>query len=54
MAVGDHTGQIWLSGFNEIGKVLFGISGDELHEIQVSPLLCGNGEIFIEFFIGKQ
>ncbi|KAI9466060.1 replication factor-a protein [Lactarius psammicola] len=35
MAVGDHTGQMWLSGFNEIGNTLFGMTGNELHDIRV-------------------
>ncbi|KAI0295475.1 replication factor-a protein [Russula brevipes] len=34
MAVGDHTGQIWLSGFNDIGNTLFGLTGNELHSLQ--------------------
>ncbi len=39
MAVGDHTGQMWLSGFNEVGTTLFGMTGNELHDIraQVRP-----------------
>jgi Replication factor-A C terminal domain len=35
MAVGDHTGQIWLSGFNDVGTTLFGLTADELHSIRV-------------------
>ncbi|KAH9997570.1 replication factor-a protein [Russula vinacea] len=34
MAVADSTGQIWLSGFNDVGLALFGISGNELRSIQ--------------------
>jgi replication factor A1 len=41
MAVGDHTGQIWLSGFNDVGTMLFGMTGDELHGIQVCSLNLG-------------
>jgi hypothetical protein len=40
MAVADSTGQIWLSGFNDVGLALFGISGNELRSIQVSSLPC--------------
>jgi hypothetical protein len=39
MAVADSTGQVWLSGFNDVGVALFGISGYELHSLQVSPFL---------------
>jgi replication factor A1 len=34
MAVGDHTGQMWLSGFNDVGNTLFGMTGNELRDIQ--------------------
>jgi len=34
MAVADSTGQLWLSGFNDVGVALFGISGDELHSLR--------------------
>ena len=34
MAVGDHSGQMWLSGFNDVGTSLFGMTGNELREIQ--------------------
>ncbi|KAH9180401.1 replication factor-a protein [Lactarius sanguifluus] len=34
MAVGDHTGQMWLSGFNEVGNILFGMTGNELQDIR--------------------
>jgi len=36
MTVGDHTGQLWLSGFNDVGNTLFGRAGNEFHNIQVS------------------
>ena len=36
MTVGDHTGQLWLSGFNDVGNTLFGRVGNEFHNIQVS------------------
>jgi len=34
MAVGDHSGQVWLSGFNDVGGILFGKDGNEFHSIQ--------------------
>ncbi|KAI0053916.1 replication factor-a protein [Auriscalpium vulgare] len=34
MAVADYTGQAWLSGFNEVGLLVFGMTADELHEIR--------------------
>ncbi|KAH9001416.1 replication factor-a protein [Lactarius akahatsu] len=34
MAVGDHTGQMWLSGFNEVGNILFGMTGNEFQDIR--------------------
>jgi hypothetical protein len=54
MAVADSTGQIWLSGFNDVGLALFGISGNELRSLQASSFLCST-RIEIEFqnlFIG--
>lgn len=36
MAVADATDQIWLSGFNDVGNALFGISGNELHSLRES------------------
>jgi len=38
-ATGDHTGQLWLSGFNDVGITLFGMTGNELRNLQVSLLL---------------
>ena len=32
--VADYTGQIWVSGFNEVGETLLGITADELDVIQ--------------------
>ncbi|KAH9079268.1 replication factor-a protein [Lactarius deliciosus] len=34
MAVGDHTGQMWLSGFNDVGNILFGMTGNEFQDIR--------------------
>ncbi|KAH9071043.1 replication factor-a protein [Lactarius deliciosus] len=34
MAVGDHTGQMWLSGFNDVGNTLFGMAGNEFRDIR--------------------
>jgi len=33
MAVSDHTGQMWLNGFNEIGNTLFRKTGNELRSL---------------------
>lgn len=44
MAVADGTDQIWLSGFNDVGNALFGISGNELHRLRVTSFLCGRCE----------
>ncbi|KAI0019352.1 replication factor-A protein [Xylariomycetidae sp. FL0641] len=32
--VNDHTGQLWLSCFDDVGRVIMGISADELMEIK--------------------
>ncbi|KAI0372965.1 replication factor-a protein [Pilatotrama ljubarskyi] len=34
MAVADYSGQAWFQGFNEIGRVIFGMSADELVAIK--------------------
>ncbi|ETW86185.1 hypothetical protein HETIRDRAFT_309703 [Heterobasidion irregulare TC 32-1] len=34
MAVADHTGQVWLQGFNDVGVAVFGKTADEVHEIK--------------------
>lgn len=34
MSVGDHTGQMWLSGFNDVGQLIMGITADEFQEIK--------------------
>lgn len=34
MHIGDFTGQIWITAFNEAGNKLFGISAEEFKEIQ--------------------
>ena len=36
MAVADHTGQAWFQGFNDVGKVIFNMTADELIELKVS------------------
>lgn len=33
--IADYSGQIWISGFNEIGTQLLGITADELDAIRV-------------------
>ena len=35
MAVADHTGQAWFQGFNDVGKVIFNMTADELIELKV-------------------
>lgn len=42
MSVADYSGQAWLQGFNDVGIAVFGMTADELHELQVSPtiLIC--------------
>ncbi|EMC95917.1 hypothetical protein BAUCODRAFT_71964 [Baudoinia panamericana UAMH 10762] len=32
--VSDHTGQMWLSCFNEVGQLIMGMDGNELHALQ--------------------
>ncbi|KAI0064705.1 replication factor-a protein [Artomyces pyxidatus] len=34
MAVADYTGQAWFSGFNDVGDLIFGMSGSELQELR--------------------
>ncbi|KAI8989731.1 replication factor-a protein [Trametes punicea] len=34
MAVADYSGQAWFSGFNDVGKLVFGMSADDLVEIK--------------------
>lgn len=34
ISVADHTGQLWLQGFNDIGQALIGMSAAELHDLQ--------------------
>ncbi|GAA6027015.1 hypothetical protein JCM8097_006042 [Rhodosporidiobolus ruineniae] len=34
MTISDYTGQIWVSGFNEVGQALFGKSADELQALK--------------------
>lgn len=36
LAASDFTGQLWLSGFNEIGVQLFGMSAGEMEQVLVS------------------
>ena len=32
--VSDHTGQLWLSCFDEVGRVIMGVSADQLNELR--------------------
>ncbi len=34
--VADHTNQLWLQAFNEVGEVIMGMPAKELYEIEVS------------------
>lgn len=36
ISVLDHSGQMWLTGFNDIGELLLGINANELHQMFVS------------------
>ena len=31
----DHTGQLWLQGFNDVGLIVFGMSANELKDLEV-------------------
>lgn len=35
LSIADHTGQMWLTGFNEIGESLIGMTANQLMEIKV-------------------
>jgi replication factor A1 len=35
VAVADHTDQLWLQGFNDVGSIILGISANELIEMKV-------------------
>jgi replication factor A1 len=37
LSVGDYTGQMWLTGFNEIGESLIGMNANELLALKVRP-----------------
>ncbi|EAW13773.1 replication factor A subunit protein RFA1 [Aspergillus clavatus NRRL 1] len=45
--VSDHTGQLWLSCFDEVGRQLLGISADELMDMRQSESNLA-GEVFQE------
>lgn len=32
--MGDYTGQCWLSGFNDVGKLLLGATADEMEKLR--------------------
>ena len=38
MACADLSDQMWLSGFNDVGKLLFGMTGNELVDLRVRVL----------------
>lgn len=41
----DHTGQLWLQGFNEVGLAIFGMSANELKALEARSIsvVMGNG-----------
>ena len=43
VSVGDHTGQCWLSGFNDVGQMLLGVSAGELEEMKANDEARFNG-----------
>ncbi|OJJ35743.1 hypothetical protein ASPWEDRAFT_109991 [Aspergillus wentii DTO 134E9] len=45
--VSDHTGQLWLSCFDDVGRLMMGISADQLMEIRQSDDKAA-GEVFQE------
>lgn len=42
MAVADYSGQAWLSGFNDVGLTVFGMTANELHDIKVRSNLSSS------------
>lgn len=34
LSVGDHSGQCWLSGFNDVGQLILGVSAGELESMR--------------------
>lgn len=34
LCASDFTGQVWLSGFNEMGQLILGKSANEMHELK--------------------
>ncbi|MCJ1477888.1 Replication factor A protein 1 [Lambiella insularis] len=45
--VSDHTGQIWLSCFDDVGRMIMGMSADQLNELKENDEKAA-GEIFQE------
>jgi replication factor A1 len=45
--VGDHTGQIWLSCFDEVGRLIMGMTADQLMELKETDEKAA-GDIFQE------
>ena len=46
--VTDHTGQIWLSGFDDTGRTIMGMSADQLMEIKEHGFL-GETKFLIQY-----
>lgn len=34
ISVGDYTGQCWLSGFNDVGKLIVGATADDMEQLR--------------------
>jgi len=39
ISVLDHSGQMWLTGFNDIGEMLLGVNANEMRRLSVRPRL---------------
>lgn len=46
ISVNDHTGQIWLNCFDDVGRQIIGKSADDIVQIKVKSLL----NLFIYLF----
>ncbi|KAI9686110.1 MAG: Replication factor A protein 1 [Bogoriella megaspora] len=46
--VSDHTGQLWISGFDDAGKLIMGMSADDLQEIVESGDEAKKRDVFQE------
>ena len=37
LSIMDHSGHIWVTGFNDVGEQLLGVTANELIALKVSP-----------------